>query len=94
MRNSITDSASRTSQCAYRVRIVRERPRPPERLSDNQHGNLTPVMAFPRHWVEHSDDAKLCGADRPLTKKVCTAISWLPAPLPSGTVAVGESLLR
>ena len=35
MRNSITDSASRTSQCAYRVRIVCERPRPPERLSDN-----------------------------------------------------------
>ena len=49
---------------------------------------------FSKTWVENSDDAKLRGADRPLTKKVCTAISWLPAPLPSGTVAVGESLLR
>ena len=42
MRNSITDSASRTSQCAYRVHIACERRRPPpERLSDNRHGNLT-----------------------------------------------------
>ena len=40
MRNSNTESASRT--CSARIAcIVRERPRPPERLSDNRHGNLT-----------------------------------------------------
>ena len=35
---------------------------------------------FSKTWVEHSDDAKLCGADRPLTKKVCTAISLAACP--------------
>ena len=49
MRNSITDSASRTSQCAYRVRIVCERPRPPGRdCATARHGH----RELHRRWRE------------------------------------------
>ena len=44
--------------------------------------------------VSEDVDHLLCGADRPLTKKVCAGKSWPPNPLPSGTVVVVGSLLR